>query len=36
MSISTIAAGIVIAAVAVLIEMSDKEYEEKKREFENS
>jgi hypothetical protein len=36
MSISTIAAGIAIAAVAVLIELSDREYEEKKKEFENS
>lgn len=36
MSISTIAAGIAIAAVAVLLELNDREYEKKREDFENS
>ena len=36
MTFSAIMAGIAIAALAALIELNDREYEEKKNEFENS
>lgn len=36
MSLSTIAAGIVIVACSVLFEVVDKDYETKRKEFENS
>ena len=35
MSISTIAAAIVIVCVTAALELQDKEYEEKRKEFEN-
>lgn len=36
MSLSTIAAGIVIVGLSALFELTDKDYEAKRKEFENS